>query len=284
MVAQKRAFSLGIGAPRSGTTWLYKNMRNSADLYLPPVKELRFFKDHRSLAEKEQQAERILANPKTTDKDRVFVANWRGITDGNVNDYVSLFPKEGHIGEVSPIYSILTGKEVMVIQEALADFDAKVFYMMRNPFFRDISHIIFAMHRQRSHANTHPVGDYEKYIDTKRFQRRSGYQRNVRVWRAAFKQNLNVFYFDELATAPKVFFKKFARAMELDYDPEKVTGVKENRSGRDGAYAVRLPSKIVEKLRDRHLSEIPESRAISKYYKAKWIEEIKAYSTNTGAS
>lgn len=34
---------IGIGAPKAGTTWLYYQLKDHPDLWLPPVKELHYF-------------------------------------------------------------------------------------------------------------------------------------------------------------------------------------------------------------------------------------------------
>ena len=279
-----RSFCLGIGAPRSGTTWLYMNMRASADLYMPPVKELRFFKGLRSLHEKTQQMHSLLASDGVTEADNAFIDKWRKATDGNPEEYLGLFPKEGAIGEISPIYSVLTLTEISVIHKVLESFDTKVFYILRNPFFRDISHVVFAMHRRKNRKKPYTTKEYDAFITTKMFIRRSNYQRNIRAWRTLFKERLKVFYFDELDEAPKTFFKKFAEEMELKYDSGKVTGTKENKSGSEGSYKTRLPDEIIEKLKVRHLATIPESKVITKHYKAKWIAEIEAFSQDIDVS
>ncbi|MCB1366840.1 MAG: sulfotransferase [Rhodobacteraceae bacterium] len=277
MVGGKRQFFLGVGAPRSGTTWLYKNIRASSDLYLPPVKELRFFKGVRPQESKAEQAAQILAENHITDEDRGFVDAWCKVTDGDVSQYLSMFPGRPKIGEISPIYSTLNSKEIAVIREVLEPLDAKVFYMLRNPFLRDISHIVFAMHRLRNRKSPYSVEEYRAFVDTRLFTRRSNYQRNVRVWRSAFRKDFRVFYYDELDKSPKTFFHKFATDLGLDYNPDKITGVKENKSGHQGNYPVALPKAILHHLRDRHEASIPASKAITQRYKKKWLAEIEAY-------
>ncbi len=34
---------LGIGAPRTGMTWLYENLRRHPEVWLPPIKEIHYF-------------------------------------------------------------------------------------------------------------------------------------------------------------------------------------------------------------------------------------------------
>lgn len=270
-------FYLGIGAPRSGTTWLYRNLRAASDLYLPPVKELRYFNGSRDPQEKSAQAKRMEADPACSPEDREFLRCWQVTPDGDLDLYGLMFPERPKVGEISPIYSILNAREIGDIKSALTGFDTRVFYLMRNPFFRDLSHIIFSMHRQKNRLEPYRTEEYLQFISTKNFQRRSNYQRNVRVWRSHFGKALSVYYFDDLETAPKVFFKKFAAEMGLEIDPSKVTGLKENKSGRDGAFALALPTAVLQHLRERHLPEIDASKSIATRFKAKWQAEIEAY-------
>lgn len=277
MVNEKRQFFLGVGAPRSGTTWLYKNIRASSDLYLPPVKELRFFKGSRPTDQKTRQADQILNENGITQEDRAFIEAWCKVTDGDASRYLNMFPNRPKVGEISPIYSILNRQDVAMIRNVLEPFDVRVFYMLRNPFLRDISHIVFTMHRQRNRKTPYSVAEYREFVDSKLFIRRSNYQRNVRVWRSAFKQDFRVFYYDELDKAPKVFFRKFSDDLGLSYDPDKVSGVKENKSGHQGNFPVTLPKAILHHLRDRYEASIPTSKAIKQRYKKKWLAEIEDY-------
>lgn len=279
MVDEKRQFFLGVGAPRAGTTWLYRNIRGSTDLYLPPVKELRFFKGVRELDIKSIQADNTLQETDLTDEDRAFVEVWRNVKDGDGSRYIGMFPDRPKIGEISPIYSTLNRQEISTIRSVLEPYDVRVFYMLRNPFFRDVSHIIFAMHRQRNRKTPYSVAEYMDFIGGKLFMRRSNYQRNVRVWREAYESNFHVFYYDELDTEPAEFFGNFCEKLGLDFDPSKVIKTKVNQSGHANKFAISLPQEVLTSLKDRHEAAIPVSSGIPKRYKKKWLAEIEAYFT-----
>ncbi|MCC0022615.1 MAG: sulfotransferase [Hyphomicrobiaceae bacterium] len=273
----KTNFYLGIGAPRSGTTWLYNNLRNTSDLYLPPVKELRYFKGVRSAEEKQSQAQKLLADANLSPEDRSFVQHWQNTQDGQDDAYLSLFPDKPKIGEVSPIYSILPPKRVKQIHDIVADLNPRVFYLLRNPFFRDISHVVFTLHRQRNVKTVHPVETYMEFVDRPLFQRRSDYSRNVKAWRGVFGDNLKLYFFDDMEKDPEGFFDKFCQEMDVSYSLEFFKEGRDNASGRDGRFLLEIPDPVLQHLRTRSEKLIAASRIVPSSYKQKWMDEISAY-------
>ena len=280
MVTEPQQFYLGIGAPRSGTTWLYKNIRASTDLYMPPVKELRFFRGPRSLRERTTQINTLLNTPRLSAADQQFVDTWRKTKDGDGAAYPGLFPTTGKIGEISPIYSIMNRKEIVNLRQYLDGFDVRAFYMLRNPFFRDRSHVVFSMHRQKNRTNPHSESAYKAFIETESFKRRSDYNRNINNWRAVLRSDLNLFYYDELAAAPKRFFIRFCKRLDITCNRESLTRLGRNKSGSDGRFAVTLPPAIEDILRQRAEDGICNNQLIASQYQSKWLEELALYFQN----
>ena len=94
---------LGIGAPQSGTTWLYENLRCHPESYLPEPKELHYF-------------------------DRGFYRSLRS--------YSNRFKAAGHKvkGEITPGYSCLNVERIRFIDTIMPN--VRLIFLMRNPIDR----------------------------------------------------------------------------------------------------------------------------------------------------
>lgn len=106
-----------VGAPKAGTTWLYWNLRQHPDVFLPHVKEPHFFS-------------RVKPNPA---KGYIF----RETT--SVNDYLALYQRAERfkaLGDASPSY-LVTEAAAVRIREQLPD--ARIIILLRDPIERTFS-------------------------------------------------------------------------------------------------------------------------------------------------
>jgi hypothetical protein len=160
---------LGIGAPRSGTSWLAKNLSRHPDVWTPPLKELHYF--DRRAAEPSFGAPVIRLLAKQQDDDDWYPWVWqyqlktrfRGHRQKlNLQDlrwdlrffgrspsdawYASLFNSgKGKItGEVTPQYSILEEKSVARIHSLMPN--ARIIFLMRNPIERVYAASVWRLH------------------------------------------------------------------------------------------------------------------------------------------
>ena len=272
--SQPERFLLGIGAPRSGTTWIYQNLRLSSEVYMPPVKELRYFKNSRSPMGKVKHKTKTLKKIQIMDGDKYFFDTWTKIKDGEPTKYLNLFEGNKFAGEITPIYSVMEIDEISEVYSALKKKKVDVFYMVRNPFFREISQIIFALHRQRNRTESYSLEEYRDFVDTKVFIQRSKYQENFEKWESVFRDNVKIFYFDQLEKRPKVFFRKFCESYDINFDTSKVKGMKINKSGDKNRFQIKLPNQLITYLAERSIKNIESSTIHTNKRKEKWIKEI----------
>lgn len=145
---------LGIGAPRSGTTWLYERLSEHPDFKLPPFKELHYFdRDKRYPSPNTLCEDRVIkrfANPYWR---RQFIHTCGSIVLGqrSVSNvmwylkyffskyddqwYLSLFDhKAGICGEITPAYMLLTDTDVERIYELTPNI--KTVFFLRDPLTR----------------------------------------------------------------------------------------------------------------------------------------------------
>jgi hypothetical protein len=117
---------LGIGAPRSATTWLYQRLSLHPEICLSKRKEVHF------LSIPEGKGTYVYGPDVSHFIRRPYDLNdphhWRW--------YRSLFGKCGNkvSGEITPVYSVLDADRIAVVKEHLPDL--KLIYIMRNPIAR----------------------------------------------------------------------------------------------------------------------------------------------------
>lgn len=209
------------------------------------------------------------------DGDHDFLDRWTKTKDGDETKYSDLFGNKKFAGEITPVYSIMDCSEITKIYNALAKQRVDVFYMIRNPLFRDVSQIIFAMHRQKKRLEPYSLKEYRDFVDTAAFLKRSQYQKNYEKWQSVFGESVKIFYFDQLLKKPKVFFKKFCENYDISYDSARVKGMKMNKSGDKNRFQIKLPDELIAYLGERSIKNIENSTLYRNKIKVKWTEEIR---------
>ncbi len=162
-----------IGAAKSGTTSLYRYLREHPEIYMPPIKEPEFFS---------------FMGKKIDPKDfKQAPANF-AVTDWN--EYHSLF-KDGEgkkaIGEASPGY-IYSQEAPGRIKEHIPH--AKLIAILRDPAVRAYSH--FNMRLNKSHADVvDPVKDFEEVLAAENYRIGEG-------WGPGYHYRARGFYYEQL--------------------------------------------------------------------------------------
>jgi hypothetical protein len=133
---------LYIGMQRSGSTWLYKQLRSADRVWMPPVKELSFFCGNSFKKGNLRRATSVSNDTKrdeeTKERDNAFLRQYRNGMQGtaDLDWYRSLFvPKGDKIsGDISPQYSTLPDDGVRQAVSALPE--AKFVLFVRHPISR----------------------------------------------------------------------------------------------------------------------------------------------------
>ena len=196
---------LGIGAPRAGTTWLYRHLLNHPEVWMLPKKELHFFDrslrypSPNTLVTSSPVARIFGSNP--WDRPQIIsgllsvakrIINckfrqalwWSKWTFGNYDEewYNGLFSRRKSFkvsGEISPSYSIL--EDIDVARIKAINPDMKIIFMVRNPIERAWSAVRYNFNKGISKTNLASEeeiiaalkapsmirhGDYERTLDT----------------------------------------------------------------------------------------------------------------------
>lgn len=155
----------GVGAAKSGTSWLYHYLAGHPDCHLRTIKELHFFDARdlgnrdwylRDLARKATSLERRIAarDDAAPVEDIVRLADLRlyahvlekGETDGYLAFLMEEREEERVVGDITPGYSLLS-EETLREMAGLSD-DVRFVYVMRDPVERLWSHVRMVARRR----------------------------------------------------------------------------------------------------------------------------------------
>lgn len=150
-----------IGAAKSGTSWLYRYLRNHPDCHLRSIKELHFF-DRAVVGVTERYRERMQERlrdlqAKFADADAEHLAHI-GAEIADIKDWLDVLDRDGDkieaylsylhgggrederlIGDVTPAYALLSVEEMQTM--ARLGPDTRFIYIMRDPVERLWSHV-----------------------------------------------------------------------------------------------------------------------------------------------
>ena len=164
---------LGIGAMKSGTTWLYENLRSHPGIYVPEKKELYYF----SLR----------------------------FNRYSLNAYAAQFkPGEHQVkGDITPGYSILPVKRINFIRTVMPD--VKLIFLMRNPIHRAWSEAYMNLvEKPGKQMRDVPAEEFLAYCESPACRQRSDYAAIIDRWLSVFpaEQFFSAFL-DEVEESPR---------------------------------------------------------------------------------
>ncbi len=162
---------LGIGAQKSGTTWLYENLRRHLLICFPRRKELHFWDRY---------------DPDKLEKYRaIFAAK----------------PKGTKAGEITPAYAILPVEIIAKVQQEFPEL--RLIYVMRNPIERAWSAALMVL--RRANMTIDDVSDkwFLDYFSSAAPAQKGDYETCLRNWRSFYpSERILVVLFDEIKHDP----------------------------------------------------------------------------------
>ena len=264
---------IGIGAQKSGTTWLHHNLRPHPEIWLPPVKELHYFDQNI------QDAGTTFAAYKRFTGKRPFDERWRrqvkNRTKNNLKNpsleslvwdfkyfmltpsddwYASLFrPGKGKTaGEITPSYSLLEKESISHIHELMPR--AKLLFFMRNPIERAWSHAVMDLDKRGGRSVEEAAEEQvQRHFNRPDSRRLADYMRTLEHWQS--------FYGEEQ------FFVGFLEDIHLF--PEELLGRVYGYLGVDPSFRPRSAKK---KIHSRSVGKIPTKLAT--YLAGMYREEV----------
>jgi hypothetical protein len=195
---------VGVGAPRSGTSWLFEVLSRHPALWLPPVKELHYLDEPvRSKRYYAYLRMRLISGlwirrPLSRFDFQYFLGqrsdNW----------YCGLFApsrRRGLItGEITPAYSTLN--EVELGRLRTLNSNVKLIYIMRDPVLRSWS-AVMKLQRKLGHKGAPTEQDAIRYARSDGISKRSNYFDCIeRLERVFPRDQIYYGFFEQLAEAP----------------------------------------------------------------------------------
>ncbi len=227
---------LAVGPPKTGTSWLAEALRHHPEIHVPPIKELRYFSERwearpRGIAGRfigkshwtQRQyrdhlaytLKRLLRNPtrlRNTSRLRWDCAYLFGYHDDAW--YRDAFDHEYDDAvlaiDTSPQYFFLPPSEIARIAALLPD--AKIVISLREPggWLRSLTRMIMSNERmERSHAA------YRAYAGRKAKNRRFS-EALMNWWKYFPKENVGVFFYDELSCDPAGYLYGICRFLGVE--------------------------------------------------------------------
>ncbi len=227
-----------IGAQKAGTGWLYEQLRDHPDFWMPPIKELHYF--DRFPAPGEQLPERTLPLARKPeerfsigrtrardDRDRLFLEEMQRLyrrPELDLQGYAQLFSAKGKLisGDITPGYSALPEPAVARIA---ADFPrAKIIFLARDPVERAWSQLsMYARRNLIEQFDLNDVAAVSRHLARAEVAARSYPSRIAARWRRYVDaEQLRIFFFDDLVRDPVGL--RGAIVAFLGADPAKPSG------------------------------------------------------------
>ena len=255
---------LGIGAQKSGTTWLVKNLKEHPAVWTPHrIKELHYFDVLYLGYGRESQLNRIrrkmevVINRVAWDNaisDEKY-AYYRKIYDPGLaftdEWYEHIFSRaKGKVkGEFTPAYCAIGNRGISHVRKLMPD--VKLIYMIRDPYDRAMSSLRMLLERDRVRKPT-----MEQLVETPLVIKKGDYAQNIPAWEKAF-DSAQILYipFGRVKSDPAGVMRDVEIYLGLDrFDCYPVINRKVNATGKK---KVEISKEIGLKIRQMTASQYP---------------------------
>lgn len=280
---------IGIGAQRSGTSWLYRHLGEHPELWLPPIKEIHFFDRLGAAASAKReklyndfrQRYRAYTSAKTLPKVKQPNFAWDinyFFRPRNFSWYSSLF-KQGAdkvTGEITPQYMLLS-KEIVEEIYSLNPL-MKVILIMRDPVDRVWSAVV--RHFVTNHKRTmQDINEEELLIFAKNQGTvlRTNYLRTLSIWESVFPSiQIHIDFFDNIQQNPidvllRIFefldVEKSSEYMRVDPQQKVASSTKKAK--------VAIPLALEYEICTENFEQLTELSQRFGGHTIKWLERAK---------
>lgn len=290
-----------IGAQRSGSSWLYRMLRQHPKLWLPPMKELFFFctlwegaRHNGRYPERRKRLNRqslvILQEIVHLRKRRVrhlypscdvqFVFRYL-LKDKSLNDYQSLFaPAKSRglvCGEVTPTYSVLDEASIQTIRSL--NPNVKAILTLRDPVERTWSQAMKNLCRGKSvKASDISVEAYLEYLNQPLVLQLSDYSTMIKRWRQGLASgNLLISFYDEIESDPVAFLGTILKFIGVDdSEVSRFHGVKSVVNAAAKPLGSKIPERVKEHLVSRYEPLMKEMAHEFGSIPSQWLQRYTA--------
>jgi len=240
----KPQFFVGIGAAKSGTSWVADYLGQHPDVAMSPIKELHYFDARfcRKLCGRwdrdwqkihSELTARIETQPQPELREKLRCVTLRLEMIGDENRYQQYFDSilRGHhraFGEITPSYSMLPAEGFLAIQRLYPD--AKFIFLIRDPVERYLSHIRF-IRKLRSLQGKEPDKNFDAdsealaKLSNPGFLKRADYQGTIETLLSTTgENNLCVLFYENLfhQTQSHLELRRLCDFLSIELKPAEI--------------------------------------------------------------
>lgn len=217
------------GMQKAGTTWLFRNLAEHPNVWLPPIKEIHYFDEYhndpqwwqrrvaacenRLAAEENKLAERK-KNGKLPEKNQFKrIRFWKHVGIKEINDrwyqgIWELTPEGNVTGDITPDYSVLKNDGVEHVQRLCPN--AKIIFLLRDPIERTWS-------AARMWANECGK-DLRECYKAGFILARSDYMHCLQIWEQFYpKDQIFIAFYEDVATNPTTVLQQVCQIIDIPY-------------------------------------------------------------------
>ena len=283
-----------IGAPKAGTTWLYSQFKKHPDIWVPIVKELRYFDRKfpiarvmekkgikRGLLGAYRDYSRILilrsykkALLERSFKDMIWVHRY---LSGELTDqwYCSLFDdRNGYVkGELTTDYCALSEEAVGHIHDLLPYL--KIILLIRDPVERAWSHARMLLPdllgKKLENISEQEFIDYLRHPAAKQ---KGMYSRILEVWEKFYPESqISIGFYDDIRSSPERLIRQQLGFLGVNTEvPEIISGL--HTKVNVGKGARRIPDRIHNILAEEYREELDRLRPRFADYVDSWTRAL----------
>lgn len=281
---------IGVGAQKSGTSWLFYNLKKLPEFSLLPKKELRYFDrspkymSRKSLVEgpfyKRLTNDDWLFSFKTYFLRTLYRENYHGIVwklkyfFGSVNDrsYLSLFSNlSGLTGEVTPSYSLLEIDDIRKMYRVAPN--AKIILLLRNPIHRAWSQYLHERRKIKGYLDKEiKTEEVIHFMKSDKQVLRSNYERMIENYLAVYpKSQILIGFYDAIVEEPLILLESVVDF--IGGDSSRVKNYLNVQVKYNVNRKVQMPEEVLIHLKVQNKQQI--ERLASRYggYCNCWLEE-----------
>lgn len=280
---------LCIGTPRAGMTWLYEHLAQLSPVFVPPVKEVRFWYGQRSDTEIESTYENALARIKPiagqTDQ-QDWLKRWRRSSlsgEKNLKTYLDLMSVQGKVSiDVSPTYCLMPKSSIIELFNNLPS-TTKLLLVLRDPIDRSISQLNLHFHLHGNFRGEAPLALYEDELSKPQQVHRNDYASIFENWTEVFGERLKVLFYEDMKADPAKSLSEICHYLGVRTTQKRLTAIAtahtEAEHKKNQASTTPDFSRNLKTITARHV--IPSIERLRPYFPdqaKKWLGHAKLYS------
>lgn len=244
-MVMKANYFVGVGAAKSGTSWLANYLSVHPDVAMSPIKELHYFDarfcpefcghwDKEWAAVQEKLKARSLTDQSEELREKLRCVALRLEMIPQPQKYVQYFDAlvtDSHraFGEITPSYSLLPARGFAGIKALYPD--AKFVYLMRDPVSRFLSQIKF-IQRLRSVQGKKPLEKFDAnqkalgLLSNPEYVNRGDYQSTIEtLFEVAGEDQVCVLFYEHLFSADtqELELRKLCEFLNVSYRPADIS-------------------------------------------------------------